>query len=97
MARGAHFHHKAVREVLILTFRTINHIFKAYEPYKGAIDTGRNGSLISMAAGESSGYAIAPLQARGTMFIHPSIIGRSHVYMLCLDWTKNQIQCIQVW
>jgi GTP-binding protein len=56
--------------------RTINHIFKAYEPYKGAIDTGRNGSLISMAAGESSGYAIAPLQARGTMFIHPSTIGR---------------------
>ena len=56
-------------------FRTINHIFKGYEPYKGAIDTGRNGSLISMAAGESSGYAIAPLQARGTMFIHPSTIG----------------------
>ncbi|KAG6878357.1 hypothetical protein C0992_008253 [Termitomyces sp. T32_za158] len=24
-----------------------------------------------MAAGEPSGYAIAPLQARGTMFIHP--------------------------
>lgn len=51
---------------------TINHIFKAYEPYKGAMETGRNGSLISMAPGESSGYAIAPLQARGTMFIHPS-------------------------
>ncbi|KAG6901316.1 hypothetical protein C0995_013676 [Termitomyces sp. Mi166 len=50
---------------------TINHIFKAYEPYRGAIDTGRNGALISMASGESSGYAIAPLQARGTMFIHP--------------------------
>lgn len=58
--------------------RTINHIFKAYEPYKGAMETGRNGSLISMAPGESSGYAIAPLQARGTMFIHPSTTGRSH-------------------
>lgn len=50
---------------------TINHIFKGYEPYRGAIDTGRNGALISMAAGESSGYSMAPLQARGTLFIHP--------------------------
>ncbi|TFK37816.1 P-loop containing nucleoside triphosphate hydrolase protein [Crucibulum laeve] len=50
---------------------TINHIFKGYEPYKGAIDTGRNGALISMALGESAGYAMAPLQARGTLFIHP--------------------------
>ncbi|KAJ7634624.1 GTP-binding protein TypA [Roridomyces roridus] len=43
----------------------------AYEPYKGAIETGRNGSLISMAQGEASAYAIAPLQARGVMFIPP--------------------------
>ncbi|KAF8970854.1 P-loop containing nucleoside triphosphate hydrolase protein [Flammula alnicola] len=50
---------------------TINHIFKGYEEFKGAIDTGRNGALISMASGESSGYSMAPLQARGTLFIHP--------------------------
>ncbi|KAL0564543.1 hypothetical protein V5O48_017499 [Marasmius crinis-equi] len=50
---------------------TLNHFFKAYEPYKGAIDTGRSGSLICMALGESSAYAMAPLQARGLMFIHP--------------------------
>ncbi|KAF9047454.1 GTP-binding protein TypA [Panaeolus papilionaceus] len=50
---------------------TINHIFKGYEPFKGVIDTGRNAALISMASGESSGYAMAPLQARGTLFIHP--------------------------
>ncbi|KAG6884605.1 hypothetical protein C0993_009622 [Termitomyces sp. T159_Od127] len=56
---------------------TINHIFKAYEPYRGAIDTGRNGALISMAAGEPSGYAIAPLQARGTMFINPGGQGKA--------------------
>ncbi|KAF8817636.1 P-loop containing nucleoside triphosphate hydrolase protein [Phlegmacium glaucopus] len=43
---------------------TINHIFKGYESYKGAIDTGRNGALISMALGESSGYAMAPLQVQ---------------------------------
>ncbi|KAK0463177.1 GTP-binding protein TypA [Desarmillaria tabescens] len=51
---------------------TLNHIFKGYMPYKGTIDTGRNGSLISMSLGESSAYAIAPLQARGIMFIHPT-------------------------
>nr|GAT48177.1 GTP-binding protein [Mycena chlorophos] len=50
---------------------TLNHTFKGYEPYKGAIETGRNGSLISMAQGEASAYAIAPLQARGIMFIPP--------------------------
>ncbi|EEB99657.1 hypothetical protein MPER_00625, partial [Moniliophthora perniciosa FA553] len=50
---------------------TLNHYFKDYEPYKGPIDTGRNGALICMAQGESSAYAIAPLQARGSMFIHP--------------------------
>ncbi|KDR71900.1 hypothetical protein GALMADRAFT_253685 [Galerina marginata CBS 339.88] len=50
---------------------TINHIFKGYESFKGPIDTGRNGALISMTSGESSGYSMAPLQARGTLFIHP--------------------------
>ncbi|KAJ7069934.1 hypothetical protein C8F01DRAFT_1246098 [Mycena amicta] len=50
---------------------TLNHTFKAYEPFKGPIETGRNGSLISMAQGEASAYAIAPLQARGIMFIPP--------------------------
>ncbi|KAI3595038.1 gtp-binding protein [Moniliophthora roreri] len=50
---------------------TLNHYFKDYEPYKGPIDTGRNGALICMAQGESSAYAMAPLQARGLMFIHP--------------------------
>ncbi|KAG6853495.1 hypothetical protein C0991_003769 [Blastosporella zonata] len=67
---------------------TINHIFKAYEPFKGAIDTGRNGALISMAAGEPSGYAIAPLQARGTMFIHPG--GQVYPGMVVGESSKSQ-------
>ncbi|GLB43088.1 putative elongation factor G C-terminus [Lyophyllum shimeji] len=67
---------------------TINHIFKAYEPYRGAIDTGRNGALISMAAGEPSGYAIAPLQARGTMFIHPG--GQVYPGMVIGESSKSQ-------
>ncbi|KAJ8075719.1 hypothetical protein PM082_021349 [Marasmius tenuissimus] len=67
---------------------TLNHYFKAYEPYKGAIDTGRNGSLICMALGESSAYAMAPLQARGTMFIHP----QTNVYpgMVIGECSKSQ-------
>jgi len=56
----------------------MNHMFKAYEPYKGPIDTGRNGSLISMALGETSGYAMAPLQARGIMFIRPQTNGKQY-------------------
>ncbi|KAF9017826.1 GTP-binding protein TypA [Hymenopellis radicata] len=67
---------------------TLNHIFKGYFPHKGAVDTGRNGALIAMVAGESSGYAIAPLQARGTMFIHPG----THVYpgMVIGECSKSQ-------
>ncbi|KAJ7143820.1 GTP-binding protein TypA [Mycena epipterygia] len=52
---------------------TLNHTFKGYEPFKGAIETGRNGSLISMSQGEASAYSIFPLQARGIMFIHPGV------------------------
>jgi GTP-binding protein TypA/BipA len=65
-----------ILNLLAVTFsRTINHIFKGYEPYGGSIDTGRNGALISMTTGESSAYAMAPLQARGTLFITPHTQG----------------------
>ncbi|KAJ7017296.1 P-loop containing nucleoside triphosphate hydrolase protein [Mycena alexandri] len=50
---------------------SLNHTFKGYEPFKGPIETGRNGSLISMAQGEASAYSIVPLQARGVLFIPP--------------------------
>lgn len=58
-----------------IVFRTINHIFKAYLPHKGKLDNSRNGALISMADGITSGYAMAPLQARGVMFVHKSSQG----------------------
>ncbi|EKM77116.1 hypothetical protein AGABI1DRAFT_62123 [Agaricus bisporus var. burnettii JB137-S8] len=55
---------------------TLNHIFKGYEPVKQGLiaNTGRGdkGSLVSMVNGVSSGYAMAPLQARGVMFIEPN-------------------------
>ncbi|KAG6836669.1 hypothetical protein H0H93_005216 [Arthromyces matolae] len=72
---------------------TINHIFKAYEPYRGAIDTGRNGALISMSAGEPSGYAMAPLQARGVMFIQPG--GQGTSFPLCYYYISYQPNFLQ--
>ncbi|CDZ97740.1 gtp-binding protein [Phaffia rhodozyma] len=50
---------------------TLNHIFKAYEPFKGEINTSRKGCLISSVTGEATAYAIQPLQARGVMFVSP--------------------------
>ncbi|KAF7762339.1 hypothetical protein Agabi119p4_8932 [Agaricus bisporus var. burnettii] len=58
---------------------TLNHIFKGYEPVKQGLisNTGRGdkGSLVSMVSGVSFGYAMAPLQARGVMFIEPNTQG----------------------
>lgn len=49
----------------------INHSFIDYEPYCGDIETSRKGCLISMADGVASGYALADLESRGTLFIGP--------------------------
>jgi GTP-binding protein len=56
---------------------TLNHIFKAYEPFKGEIISSRKGCLISSNTGEASAFGIAPLQARGTMFVKPKDQGQS--------------------
>ena len=66
---------KGLRLGVLYFFRTINHIFKGYEPHKGGLETARNGALISMTDGRTSAYAMAPLQARGVMFIQPQIQG----------------------
>ena len=47
------------------------HRFKAFEPWKGEIQTRTNGSLISMETGESIAYSIWKLQDRGVFFINP--------------------------
>ena len=49
----------------------MNHRFKSYEPYKGAIQGRINGSLISMETGVGTGYAIDKLQDRGKFFVDP--------------------------
>lgn len=42
----------------------MNRIFYAYEPYKGDIDTRRNGVLISSEAGTAIAYSLWKLQTR---------------------------------
>jgi GTP-binding protein len=47
------------------------HRFKAYELWKGDIETRKKGSLISMHTGTSIPYAIDKLQDRGKFFVDP--------------------------
>jgi len=47
------------------------HRFKAFEPWKGAMQTRINGVLISKDKGFSTGYSMDKLKDRGNYFIHP--------------------------
>ncbi|HBX52639.1 MAG: GTP-binding protein TypA [Bacteroidetes bacterium RIFOXYA12_FULL_35_11] len=49
----------------------IAHRFKAYEPWKGDIQSRINGSLIAMETGTAVAYAIDKLQDRGKFFVDP--------------------------
>jgi GTP-binding protein len=46
-------------------------LFHGYTPYKGYISRGEKGSIISMNEGVATGYSLARLEARGTLFIKP--------------------------
>ena len=50
----------------------ISHRFKGYEPWKGKIQSKRNGSLIAMETGTSIAYSINKMQDRGKFFIEPN-------------------------
>ncbi|MCK4894241.1 MAG: translational GTPase TypA [Calditrichia bacterium] len=65
----------------------ISHRFKGYEPWKGEIQSKRNGALIAMGTGTSIAYSIDKLQDRGKFFIEPNeeiyagqVIGESTRY-----------------
>jgi len=65
----------------------ISHRFKGYEPWKGKIQSKRNGVLIAMKTGTSIAYSIDKLQDRGKFFIEPNekiyagqVIGESTRY-----------------
>ncbi len=49
----------------------MNHRFKEFQPYKGAIPGRINGSLISMEKGTAIPYSLNKLQDRGKFFIYP--------------------------
>jgi GTP-binding protein len=47
----------------------LNRVFSHYEPYKGSIDAGRKGVLVSNSDGETAAFALWNLEDRGTMFV----------------------------
>ncbi|KAJ3052516.1 hypothetical protein HK097_006118 [Rhizophlyctis rosea] len=50
---------------------TLNHILLGYEPYKGPLEPKRKGSIVSMATGECTPYALQDIQVRGKLFVGP--------------------------
>jgi GTP-binding protein len=49
----------------------IHHSFEAYEPFFGEIRTRASGSLVADRSGMTTGYALANLAERGTLFFGP--------------------------
>ncbi|HYG27807.1 MAG TPA: translational GTPase TypA [Caulobacteraceae bacterium] len=47
----------------------LNRVFSHYEPYKGPIEAGRKGVLVSNSDGETAAYALWNLEERGVMFV----------------------------
>ncbi len=50
----------------------LNRVFHSYTPHKGPIEGRRNGVLISMADGQTTSYALQPLESRGVLFVSPT-------------------------
>lgn len=51
----------------------MNHLFEAYEPYKGEIPTRSRGALVASDAGLSVAYGLFNVQERGSLFIGPGV------------------------
>jgi GTP-binding protein TypA/BipA len=49
-----------------------HHVFEGYEPWVGELRTHATGSLVADRTGAATGYAIANLQERGSLFVEPS-------------------------
>jgi GTP-binding protein len=49
----------------------LHHVFEAWEPWHGEMRTRPTGSLVSDRRGSATGFAIAALQERGSLFIEP--------------------------
>jgi GTP-binding protein len=51
----------------------MTHTFHDYAPYKGEIPGRKNGVLIAMEHGETTGYSLDGLQPRGILFLGPGV------------------------
>ena len=51
----------------------VAHVFDHYEPFRGAIPSRLNGTMVSMAGGKAVAFAIDGLQQRGEFFIDPGV------------------------
>ncbi|HTW19228.1 MAG TPA: translational GTPase TypA [Mycobacteriales bacterium] len=49
----------------------LHHIHEGYEPWLGELRTRPSGSLVADRAGSTTGFALANLQERGTLFVGP--------------------------
>ena len=49
----------------------LHHVFDRYEPWHGELRTRPSGSLVADRSGPTTGFALANLQDRGTMFVGP--------------------------
>ncbi len=49
----------------------LHHVFERYEPWHGELRTRPTGSLVADRRGPTTGFALANLQERGTMFVGP--------------------------
>jgi GTP-binding protein len=49
----------------------LHHVFDRYEPWHGELRTRPTGSLVADRSGSTTGFALANLQERGTMFVGP--------------------------
>ena len=49
----------------------LHHVFDRYEPWHGELRTRPSGALVADRSGATTGFALANLQERGTMFVGP--------------------------
>ena len=51
----------------------LHHVFDRYEPWHGELRTRGTGSLVADRRGMATGFALANLQERGSMFVSPGV------------------------
>src|SRR5665811_1026121 len=59
----------------------LHHIHENYEPWAGAIRTRPSGSLVADRRGVTTGFALANLQERGSMFVGPGTEAVSYTHL----------------